>query len=85
MSLLTWLKEFFVTEALQESQEKIKEKAEDVIDDIKNTVTEGIDEVKDIAEEETTDIKQRARDKLGRFIADDPTTEKNESYKDYFN
>ena len=84
MSLLTWLKEFFVTEALQESQEKIKEKAGDVIKDVKNTVAEGIDEVKDIAEETATDIKQRARDKLGRFIADDPATKNNESYKDYF-
>ena len=82
MSILTWLKEFFVTEVIQESQEKIKEKAGDVIKDVKNTVTEGIDEVKDIAEEATTDIKQRARDKLGRFISDDPTTIKNEAYKD---
>ena len=82
MSILNWLKEFFVTEALQDSKEKIKEKAEDVIKDIKNTVTEGIEEVKDIAEDTTTDIKQRARDKFGRFSADDPTTKKNEAYKD---
>jgi len=82
MSLLTWLKDFFVTEALQDSKEKIKEKAEDVIDDIKSTVTEGIEEVKDIAEETAEDIKQRARDKLGRFSADDPTTKKNEAYKE---
>jgi gas vesicle protein len=82
MSLLTWLKDFFVTEALQDSKEKIKEKAEYVIDDIKSTVTEGIEEVKDIAEETAEDIKQRARDKLGRFSADDPTTKKNEAYKE---
>ena len=84
MSILTWIKEFFVTEALQDSKEKIKEKAGDVIKDVKNTVAEGIDEVKDIAEETTTEIKKRARDKLGRFSADDPTTKKNEAYKDYF-
>ena len=82
MSFLNWLKEFFVTEALEDSKEKIKEKAEDVIKDIKNTVTEGIEEVKDIAEETTTDIKQRARDKFGRFLADDPATKNNEAYKD---
>ena len=82
MSILTWLKEFFVTTAMQESKEKITDKAEDVIDDIKSTVTEGIEEVKDIAEETTTEIKQRARDKLGRFLADDPNTNSNEAYKD---
>tara|TARA_B100001989_G_scaffold233287_1_gene193085 strand:+ start:343 stop:540 length:198 start_codon:yes stop_codon:yes gene_type:complete len=49
-------------------------KAEAVVEEVKNTVSEGIDEIKD--------RRQRARDSKGRFIANDPTTEKNEAYKD---
>ena len=67
MSLFTWLKKIFTEPA-------IKQKAEAVVEEVKNTVSEGSDEIKD--------RRQRARDNKGRFIADDPTTEKNEAYKD---
>jgi|TARA_B100000902_G_scaffold379462_1_gene413797 hypothetical protein len=45
-----------------------------IVKEVKNTVSEGIDEIKA--------RRERARDDKGRFIADDPTTEKNEAYKD---
>ena len=67
MSLFNWLKKIF-------TEPVIKQKAEAVVEEVKNTVSEGIDEIKD--------RRERARDDKGRFVADDPTTEKNEAYKD---
>ena len=67
MSLFNWLKKIFTEPA-------IKQKAEAVVEEVKNTVSESIDEIKI--------RRERARDDKGRFIADDPTTEKNEAYKD---
>jgi len=56
-------------------KEKIKEEAklivEDVVDEIKHKV-----KVKEIKEK----MKKRARDAKGRFLKDDPNTEKNEAY-----
>tara|TARA_R100001443_G_scaffold113297_1_gene127757 strand:- start:2402 stop:2623 length:222 start_codon:yes stop_codon:yes gene_type:complete len=55
-------------------KEKIKEEAklivEDVVDEIKHKV-----KVKEIKEK-----MKRARDAKGRFLKDDPNTEKNEAY-----
>ena len=67
MSFFNWLKKIFTDPA-------IKQKAEAVVEEVKNTVSEGIDEIKA--------RRERARDDKGRFIADDPTTEENEAYKD---
>tara|TARA_R100001510_G_scaffold57188_1_gene64509 strand:- start:1682 stop:1885 length:204 start_codon:yes stop_codon:yes gene_type:complete len=67
MSFFSWLKKLF-------TEPVIKEKAEAVVEEVKNTVSEGIDEIKA--------RRERARDDKGRFIADDPNTEKNEAYKD---
>tara|TARA_B100000676_G_scaffold218790_1_gene215673 strand:- start:929 stop:1132 length:204 start_codon:yes stop_codon:yes gene_type:complete len=67
MSFFSWLKKLF-------TEPVIKEKAEAVVEEVKNTVSEGIDEIKD--------KRKRARDNKGRFIADDPDTKKNEAYKD---
>jgi len=67
MSLFNWLKKIFTEPAIQQ-------KAEAVVEEVKNTVSESIDEIKI--------RRERARDDKGRFIADDPTTEKNEAYKD---
>ena len=57
-------------------KEKIKEEAkliaEDVVDEIKHKV-----KVKEIKEK-----MKRARDAKGRFLKDDPNTEKNEAYDD---
>lgn len=57
-------------------KEKIKEEAklivEDVVDEIKHKV-----KVKEIKEK-----MKRARDAKGRFLKDDPSTEKNEAYDD---
>ena len=67
MSFFSWLKKLF-------TEPVIKEKAEAVVEEVKNTVSEGIDEIKD--------KRKRARDNKGRFIVDDPDTKKNEAYKD---
>ena len=67
MSFFSWLKKLF-------TEPVIKEKTEAVVEEVKNTVSEGIDEIKD--------RRERARDDKGRFVADDPTTKKNEAYKD---
>ena len=67
MSFFSWLKKLF-------TEPVIKEKAEAVVEEVKNTVSEGIDEIKA--------RRERARDDKGRFLADDPTTEENEAYKD---
>ena len=67
MSIFNWFKKLFTEPA-------IKQKGEAVVEEVKNTVSEGIDEIKA--------RRERARDDKGRFLADDPTTEKNEAYKD---
>ena len=67
MSFFSWLKKLF-------TEPVIKEKAEAVVEEVKNTVSEGIDEIKT--------RRERARDNKGRFVADDPDTEKNEAYKE---
>ena len=67
MSFFSWLKKLF-------TEPFIKEKTEAVVEEVKNTVSEGIDEIKT--------RRERARDNKGRFVADDPDTEKNEAYKD---
>jgi len=67
MSFFSWLKKLF-------TEPVIKEKAEAVVEEVKNTVSESIDEIKT--------RRERARDNKGRFVADDPDTEKNEAYKD---
>jgi|TARA_B100000282_G_C31516703_1_gene391965 ElaB/YqjD/DUF883 family membrane-anchored ribosome-binding protein len=67
MSFFSWLKKLF-------TEPVIKEKTEAVVEEVKNTVSEGIDEIKT--------RRERARDNKGRFVADDPDTEKNEAYKD---
>ena len=66
MSLFNWLKK-------RRTEPDIKQKAEAVVEEVKNTVSDGIDESKD--------RRQRARYNKCSFIADDPTTEKNEVYK----
>jgi hypothetical protein len=67
MTILQWLKEFFAVPATE----------------VKNIVVEGAEEVAAQTKDKVTKIKRkRARNKKGRFIADDPTTEKNEAYED---
>jgi hypothetical protein len=67
MTILQWLKEFFAVPATE----------------VKNIVVEGAEEVANQTKDKVTKIKRkRARNKKGRFIADDPTTEKNEAYED---
>ena len=67
MKILSWLKEFFAVPATE----------------VKNIVIEGAEEVAAQTKDKVTKIKRkRARNKKGRFIADDPTTEKNEAYED---
>ena len=67
MKFLNWLKEFFAVPATE----------------VKNIVVEGAEEVAAQTKDKVTKIKRkRARNKQGRFIADDPTTSKNEAYED---
>jgi len=67
MTILQWLKEFFAVPATE----------------VKNIVVEGAEEVATQTKAKVTKLKRkRARNKKGRFIADDPTTEKNEAYED---
>ena len=67
MKFLNWLKEFFAVPATE----------------VKNIVVEGAEEVAAQTKNKVTKIKRkRARNKKGRFIADDPTTSKNEAYED---
>lgn len=65
MSFFSWLKKLF-------TEPVIKEKAEAVVKEVKDTVSEGVDEIKS--------RRKRARDNKGRFVPDDPTTEENEAY-----
>ena len=65
MSLFNWLKRIFI-------EPVIKEKAEAVVKEVKDTVSEGVDEIKS--------RRKRARDNKGRFVPDDPTTKENEAY-----
>ena len=67
MAILKWLKEFLTVPATE----------------VKNIVVEGAEEVATQTKSKVTNIKRkRARNKKGRFVADDPTTEKNEAYED---
>ena len=67
MTILQWLKEFLTVPATE----------------VKNIVVEGAEEVATQTKAKVTKIKRkRARNKKGRFVADDPTTEKNEAYED---
>ena len=75
MFIVDWIKNLFVAE-------EVKQKAEDTVEEIKSVVSESVEEVKEIADEKVEALKTRARDKLGRFLSDDPTTENNEAYKD---
>tara|TARA_Y100000356_G_C11127806_1_gene218329 strand:- start:373 stop:612 length:240 start_codon:yes stop_codon:yes gene_type:complete len=79
MKVIDWIKSFFASKAVQD-------KAEEAVEEVKQIVTEKAEEVKDKVESKVTDIrrtaKKRARDKLGRFIADNPDTKENEAYKD---
>tara|TARA_R100000152_G_C6775127_1_gene203331 strand:- start:162 stop:425 length:264 start_codon:yes stop_codon:yes gene_type:complete len=79
MKLLDWLKSLFVSKAVQS-------KTEDAVEEVKSMVTEGVEEAKHKLDSNVTKLKEkakkRARDKLGRFIPDDPNTPENEAYKD---
>ena len=48
---------------------------------IEKEIKETIDEITDIVEK-TKETRERARNKFGRFIADDPNTPENEAYKE---
>ena len=97
MGLIDWVKnlvakfwaglERFVADetkylAEQKAKAAVKEKVEEKVEDAKETVSEAVEEVKEKAEAKVKDVKKRARTRLGRYIADDPTTPKNEAYED---
>ena len=68
LSIKEFLAKLFMKEKLKEEAKLI---AEDVVDEIKHKV-----KVKEIKEK-----MKRARDAKGRFLKDDPNTEKNEAYE----
>tara|TARA_R100000458_G_C8209397_1_gene197377 strand:- start:354 stop:650 length:297 start_codon:yes stop_codon:yes gene_type:complete len=97
MGLIDWVKnlvakfwaglERFVADeakylAEQKAKAAVKEKVEEKVEVAKETVSEVVEEVKEKAEDKVKSVKKRARTKLGRYIADDPTTPKNEAYED---
>ena len=97
MGLIDWVKnlvtkfwnslERFVADetkyvAQQKAKAAVKETVENKVEEVKETVSEVVEEVKEKAESKVTDIKRRARDRLGRFIPDDPDTPENEAFKD---
>tara|TARA_A100000164_G_scaffold377519_1_gene416874 strand:- start:8604 stop:8825 length:222 start_codon:yes stop_codon:yes gene_type:complete len=67
LSIKEFLAKLFMKEKIKEEAKLI---AEDVVDEIKHKV-----KVKEIKEK-----MKRARDAKGRFLKDDPNTEKNEAY-----
>ena len=69
MKLLEWVKGLFVTEKIRKEAESV---IEDVVDEIKSKA-----KVKKIHDK----VRKRARDAKGRFLKDDPDTEKNEAYE----
>ena len=69
MKLLEWVKGLFVTEKIRKEAESV---IEDVVDEIKSKA-----KVKKIHDQ----VRKRARDAKGRFLKDDPDTEKNEAYE----
>ena len=97
MGLIDWVKnlvakfwaglERFVADeakylAEQKAKAAVKEKVEEKVEDAKETVSEAVEEVKEKAEAKVKSVKKRARTRLGRYIADDPTTPENEAYED---
>tara|TARA_B100000405_G_C16535501_1_gene356417 strand:+ start:122 stop:343 length:222 start_codon:yes stop_codon:yes gene_type:complete len=68
LSIKEFLAKLFMKEKIKEEAKLI---AEDVVDEIKHKV-----KVKEIKEK-----MKRARDAKGRFLKDDPNTEKNEAYE----
>ena len=68
LSIKEFLAKLFMKEKIKEEAKLI---AEDVVDEIKHNV-----KVKEIKEK-----MKRARDAKGRFLKDDPSTEKNEAYE----
>ena len=58
MPLLEWLKKFFTMQ-----------KAEAVLEDIKQTAEEAIEEMKEGAEEKIAGLEKRGKDKLDKLIA----------------
>ena len=69
LSIKEFLAKLFMKGKIKEEAKLI---AEDVVDEIKNS-----SKVKVFSEK----MKKRARDAKGRFLKDDPNTEKNEAYE----
>ena len=68
--------------AKEKVKEKVTEKVEEKVEDVKEAVSEVVEKVKEKATTKAKAIKKRARTSYGRYIADDPSTEKNEAYED---
>ena len=61
MTIIKWLKKFFTMQ-----------KAEAVLEDIKQTAEEAIEEMKDRAEEKIAGLEKRGKDKLDKLLANLP-------------
>ena len=74
-----WIKSLISKPGAQQVAIQVQAEAKAIAEDV-------IDEVKDIASDKVTNLKKtakkRARDAKGRFLRDDPATEKNEAYDD---
>ena len=72
-----WLKSLISKPGAQQVAKQVQAEAKAIAEDV-------IDEVKDIASDKVTQLskkaQKRARDAKGRFLKDNPATEKNEAY-----
>ena len=84
MKLLTYLRNWFAglwaAKKTEQAKKEIAAVVEDVVDIVDEAKDKAIEEVKEKSAEVKHTIKQRARDKFGRFLRDDPKTPGNEAY-----
>lgn len=88
MKLLThlrnWVTGLWTSKKIDDKTEQAKQEIAAVVEEVVEIVDEAknraIDEVKEKGAEVRHTVRKRARDKLGRFLRDDPNTPDNEAY-----
>jgi len=84
MSMMTqfrnWMAGVWAAKKTEQAKKEIAAVVEDVVDIVDEAKDKAIEEVKEKGAEVKHTIKQRARDKFGRFLRDDPKTPGNEAY-----
>ena len=88
MKLLThlrnWVTGLWTSKKIDDKTEQAKQEIAAVVEEVVEIVDEAknraIDEVKEKGAEVRHTVRKRARDRLGRFLRDDPNTPDNEAY-----